>query len=122
MPTISVPHPIATYVVYAVLVALCFGQWTVGRLVPGRYGRPRRRPVTELERQCDTENVASLFAPPPTGFVALRGIVNSVTGNVVPVDIEIHADDMDWLLNMHQESFLLDWKIDVAERAKGLCR
>lgn len=43
VPTISVPDPLATYIVYGVFMCLVFGQlWFVRRFVPARYGRPIR--------------------------------------------------------------------------------
>lgn len=54
----------------------------------------------------------------PAGFVRIAGIVNTVTGETVPVDYEIHADDMDQMLRMWQELFKLDWRIHQAEQER----
>lgn len=50
-------------------------------------------------------------------FVRFAKIINAVTGAWVPLDSEIHRDDIDWLVALYQETFLLDWKIQQAERA-----
>lgn len=55
----------------------------------------------------------------PQGFQRLRSILNMATGEMVDVDIEIHADDADWLVWSWQELFLLDWKIGAAEALKS---
>lgn len=49
------------------------------------------------------------------GFRRITSITNAVTCEQVPVDIEIHAGDIDWLLELHQQSFALDWEIHLAE-------
>lgn len=43
MPTISVPDPLATYIVYGVFLCLCFGQWVIGFFVSPRYRRASKR-------------------------------------------------------------------------------
>jgi hypothetical protein len=43
-------------------------------------------------------------------------IVNRTTGALVDVDIDIHRDDIDWLINLWQDSFALDWEIQRAEQ------
>ena len=55
----------------------------------------------------------------PAGFVQVAGIVNAITGETIPVDYEIHADDMDWMLRMWQEVFELDWRIYRAEKERA---
>ena len=49
MPTIDVPSPLATYLVYGVFACLCFGQFAIGFFVPQRYRR--NRPATLLEQR-----------------------------------------------------------------------
>lgn len=39
MPTITVPDPFATYIVYGVFLCLCLGQCAVNHYVPQRYRR-----------------------------------------------------------------------------------
>jgi hypothetical protein len=43
MPSISVPDPVATFIVYGAFLCLCFGQWAIGYFVPQRYRRPSKR-------------------------------------------------------------------------------
>lgn len=61
---------------------------------------------------------AAIPAWRPAGFVRIAGIVNAVTGETVPVDYEIHADDMDRMLQGWQELFELDWRIHQAEQER----
>ena len=43
MPTISVPSPLATYIVYGTFLCLCFGQWVIGFFATPKYGRRKKR-------------------------------------------------------------------------------
>jgi hypothetical protein len=56
----------------------------------------------------------------PQGFVVLSAVLNPVTGEMVAGRYEIHADDLDWMLRLHQESFELDWRIEQGAREATL--
>jgi hypothetical protein len=59
-----------------------------------------------------------------SSFRTLHGHVNPMTGAITWFDepVEIHEDDIDWLMRMWDEGDLLDWEIWRASRlpAAGL--
>lgn len=60
----------------------------------------------------------SLLAADWPEFVRVARITNTVTGADVPVDFEIHRDDVDWCVQLWQDSFMLDWQLYQATRPK----
>ena len=73
MPTIDVPSPLATYIVYGVFACLCFGQFAIGFFVPQRYRR--NRPLTLLEQRRIRASAAEVDDQPTPG----RQVSNSST-------------------------------------------
>lgn len=49
-------------------------------------------------------------------FIRPTKIINQTTGQWIPVDLEIHRDDIDWLIKLLNATWLLDWKLDIAEQ------
>jgi hypothetical protein len=45
------------------------------------------------------------------GFVHIAAIENPMNGIFMPVSIDIHGDDIDWIVRGWQTILELDWKI-----------
>jgi hypothetical protein len=48
----------------------------------------------------------------------ITGMHNPKTGELMPVDIYVHADDLDWALALWYDIFALDWELDQAVMVK----
>ena len=54
--------------------------------------------------------------PLPPGIVRITALRNEVTGEWMPNDAWIHADDLDWLCRSWQQVFEIEWKVRQAAR------
>jgi hypothetical protein len=53
------------------------------------------------------------YAAGADGIVRMTGRFHSLTGELLPLDppVEVHHDDVDWLLRLWEEGDLLDWEL-----------
>lgn len=55
----------------------------------------------------------------PSGFVRIRQLRSPITGEWVPCDIEIHADDLDRLERFWTDSFDLDYILGFPQSTRA---
>ena len=59
------------------------------------------------------------WPPESDSFIPVASLLNPITGECVPMVIEMHREDLDWLCRSWGAVFELEWKIRRAERANG---
>lgn len=68
-----------------------------------------------IDRMPTHEDFTRNFVADADGFVPVGQVQDWLTGEWVDVNTEIHADDVDWLVESWQRVFEIEWKVTTAD-------